>query len=480
MLRRLIPVLALLMIFLGGVQVAFAHDVLQGDECTVAANERIEGNVFALCRILTISGEIDGNLFGAASTIVIDGSVTDSVYAVGGQLDVSGSIGQDVHFAGGALNILPAAQFGSPTSDLITVNLSTQVDNAGIPGSITSVGYQLVLNGAVDGEVSFWGSALVINSTVVGNVTASVGDPSSTGVSELRTLFNFLPYQVELQPPGLTISDKGMVNGQVRYSALSAGNIAVELPNPPIFTQVANQNNVIAPELSFAESLLAYMAQAIREFISLILIGVIGLLLFASPLQAPIYNLRVRPLPSLGVGLLVFIISFPAFFIVVPLFGLLLVLALSVLQLSDLALIAGLIILLLDLGGAGLFYFIAIFVSRVVVCIALGRIILRMILGSRSEHWMNYINLLVGVALLALLSSLPYVGLWINALAAFTGLGAIILRVLQALDEARQRSNTPMNSLVPEEARQLPPPVIEDKMLGPGMDNLPDGFQWWK
>jgi hypothetical protein len=35
--------------------------------------------------------------------------------------------------------------------------------------------------------------------------------------------------------------------------------------------------------------------------------------------------------------------------------------------------------------------------------------------------------------------------------------------------------------LHPEDARQLPPPIIEDKpSLGPGMDNLPEGFHWWK
>ena len=479
MLRRLLPVLALL-VMLGSVQVAFAHDVLQGDQCTIAANERIEGTVFALCRHLTVSGEIDGNLFAAASTIVIDGAVNNSVYIVGGQLDISGRIGQDVHFAGGALNILPPAGFGSEYSDLITANLSTQVDNGGIPGSITSVGYQLVLNGAVDGEVSFWGSALVINNTVGGDVTATVGDPSSTGVTELRTLFNFLPYEVELIPPGLTINEGGMVNGQLSYSGPSEGTIEVTLPHPPEYTETSSQNNLLPPEMSFIESLLAYMTQAIREFISLLFIGVIGLLLFSSPLQAPIYNLRVRPLPSLGVGLLVFVISFPAFFIVVPLFGLLLVLVLAVLQLNDLAVIAALIIILLDLGGAGLFYFMAIFVSRVIVCIALGRFVVRMILGNRPERWMTYVSLLVGVISLALLSSLPYIGLLINALAAFFGLGAIILFLLQELEEARQRSSVPPESLNLEEARQLPPPAIEDKMLGPGMDNLPEGFQWWK
>ena len=45
---------------------------------------------------------------------------------------------------------------------------------------------------AVGREVSFWGSALTINNLVGGDVTATVGDPTSTGVTELRTLFDFL------------------------------------------------------------------------------------------------------------------------------------------------------------------------------------------------------------------------------------------------------------------------------------------------
>jgi hypothetical protein len=164
----------------------------------------------------------------------------------------------------------------------------------------------------------------------------------------------------------------------------------------------------------------------------------------------------------------------------VPLFGLVFVLLLFVLQLSDLALLAGIIIFVLDLGGAGLFYFMAIFVSRVIVCIALGRFIVRVLFGNRPERPMTYVSLLIGVALLALGSSLPYVGFVINAVAAFFGLGAILILVQNELQAAREANNQPSEPLQLEDARQLPPPIIEDKALGPGMDNLPQGFRWWK
>src|SRR5579871_3987512 len=122
MLRRVLVVLGVLLL-LGNLQIAFAHDVLQGDSCSIAAGEKIEGNVFALCRTLTVDGEIDGDLMGGGSSIQINGQVDGSVYLVGGQLTISGKIGKDVHFAGGTLEIRPGAQLLDSRSDLITVSL---------------------------------------------------------------------------------------------------------------------------------------------------------------------------------------------------------------------------------------------------------------------------------------------------------------------------------------------------------------------
>jgi len=477
MLRRSFILLGLLLT-LGNIQIASAHDVLQGDECVLETGQRMEGNVFVLCRTLTVSGEIDGSLFGAASNIVIDGAVDGSLYLVGGQLDISGRIGGDVHFAGGVLNLKPSALLEDTRGDVVSLTLSTSVDGVQIPGSVTTVGYQLLIDGTVGREVSFWGSALTIDSAINGDVTATVGDPASTGVTQLHTLFSFLPIELDLINPGLRVSETGMIDGQLRYQGPVEGEIAVTLPNPPEYTPVTSQTDfTITTEENLIDRLRDYAGQGIREFVSLALIGVIGLLLAPRTLQTPIYSLRVRPLPSLGVGLLVFIISFPIILIVI-LISLALALLLSVLQLGDLAVIGGIIINILNIGAAGLFYFTAIFISRVIVCIALGRFTVRLLFGDRPARYMTYVSLLIGTIMLALLSSLPYVGWLINALAAFFGLGAILTLIQRQLDIAREAP--PPEPTHPEEARQLPPPIIEDHPADPGMDNLPDGFHWWK
>ncbi len=481
MLRRLLIVLALLLV-MGNFEAAradsLARDILQGDQCVIPAEDHLEGNVFVLCRTLVVSGVIDGSLFGAASDIQIDGTVLGSLYLVGVQLNVSGEIGGDVHFAGGVIDLQPSARLSDPRADLISLSLNTVIDNTDIPGSVTTIGYQLLIDGAVGREVSFWGSALTIDSAVGGDVTATVGDPSSNGVTELRTLFDFLPVDVALVDPGLRVGTEGMIDGTLRYSGPVVGDIAVTLPNSPEFTPVLAQTDFnLSTEVSFIDRLHDYAAQAVREFVSLALIGAVGLLLMPRTLQAPIYSLRVRPLPSLGVGLLTFIISFPIILIVI-LLSLALMLLLSLFQLNDLAIIGGVIVNILNVGGAGLFFFTAIFISRVIVAIALGRVMVRLLLGDRPERYMTYVSLLIGVVLVSLAASLPYVGWVLNALMAFFGLGAILMLIQRQLDVAR--ATVPPEPTYPEEARQLPPPLVEDTPRAPGMENLPNGFHWWR
>ena len=115
-----------------------------------------------------------------------------------------------------------------------------------------------------------------------------------------------------------------------------------------------------------------------------------------------------------------------------------------------------------------------------IVCIALGRFFVRLLLGDRSERAVTFISLFVGVILLSLISSLPYIGFVVNAVAAFLGLGAILIFVQRQIELTRQAASLPPEPTHPEEARQLPPPAIDDMPLAPGADNLPEGFRWWK
>lgn len=464
---------------------AEAREIRQGDQCVVAASETVNGNLFVLCRTLAIEGTVQGDVIGAALDASISGTVTGDVYLAAGQLDVTGSVGSDLHFAGPALHILPGSTFSSDDSDLISLSLSTTV-NAGVavPGSITALGYQLVLDGETGSEVSFWGSALTIDGRVGGAVDATVGAPEATGVSQLQTLLDLFAWEVKLINPGLLLTESGAVAGDLRYSGPAEGALNGTIGGETIFTQVTTQPDLtqIISEEEGRGGLAVFLSQVLREFIILALIGVLGLLFLPRQLQAPIRSIQSRPLPIVSIGLLTFIISFPIA-IIALFFGVALIFVLLLLQIDGLAvaLFSG-TLLGAWLGTASLFYFGAIFVSRVIVCLLIGRFIVRLTLGDDGSQRITFLSLLLGALLLAALTSLPSVGTLISAFSAFVGLGAMLNTIQNQLLIYRDRVYGPRPPPVPrrpESARRLPPPIIDDSAPPPGMDNLPDGFLWW-
>lgn len=485
---------ALLWLLFASVGVAAARGVLEGEDCLVERSEIIRGNLFVLCRTLTIDGRVEGDVLGGAGEVFINGSVTGSLYLLGVRADVSGSIGGDIHFAGVTLHVTRDATIGSRSADLYSLSLNTLLEAEHFAGSVSAIGYQLRVRSQIEREISFWGSALEIDAPVGGNVYATVGNPESTGVAELSTLVT--PLEVELVNPGLRVGENGVISGQLTYVGPVEGEIAGRLASPPIFIPVVTNELVNLQEIDFFDSLNTYLQQATREFLTIGLVGLVAIVLAQRPMQAPLKMLRLRPLPSLGMGLLAFILSFPIFLIIL-LFSVLLLGVISLLRLADLTAVSALILGVLNFSGIGLFYFVAIFISRVVICLATGRVLLRMLLGERGTFRDLVLSLLLGAAVLAALASLPLIGWLINALAAFFGLGAIMTLLQSQLDRAREGapvespaapSPRPVVALSESlddevaalELQALPPPEENHPPSAPGMDNLPEGFNWWQ
>jgi len=487
--RRLVLGFVLLSIYLlFGRGEAWARTIRQGDQCLVDTSEVIQGNLFALCRTLQIKGTVNGDVLGAATEAKITGKITGDVYLLAGQLEISGEIGQDVNFAGSVLRLLPTAKLDSTTSDLMSLSLSTTVD-AGIliPGNITSAGYQLVVNGDVAGEVSFWGSALVINSAVTGDVDAVVGDSQSTGVSQVQTLIVPFGWDVQLIDPGLIVGDKGAITGHLKYSAVTPGMIKGKVSGDMVFTKVAAQpdlNQIIQNDNRNGMQLL--VGATIHEFVILILIGLLGLVFLPRQFQVPLRVLQSRTLPSAGMGLLAFIISFPITIVLLILIVLVLIVPLILLQLDSLFVFLFSGTVLGAWGGtASVFYFTAIFISRAIMGLFIGRIIVRGVIGDDGSQRVAFISLIVGILLLSIVVSLPMIGIIVSAITAFMGLGAILIVINNQMRALREQVPTPalrmkaMSPLAPRvAARQFAPPMLEEGS-GPGMDNLPEGFDWW-
>ncbi len=467
---------------------AWARDIRQGDQCLVDTNETIQGNLFALCRTLQIKGTVNGDVLGAATEAKITGKVTGDVYMLSGQLEISGEIGHDVHFAGAVLRLMPTAKLGETTSDLMSLSLSTTVDaGTSIPGNITAAGYQLVLNGTVGSEVSFWGSALIVNNEVGSDVDAQVGDSQSMGVSQVQTLIVPFGWDVELVNPGLTVSDKGSIGGHLKYSAVTPGLITGKVTGDTVFTQVAAQadlSQMIQNEKQNAAQIL--FNAAFHEFVILLLIGLVALTLVPRQFQVPLRALQSRTLPSTGMGLLAFIVSFPITIVMLILIVLVLIVPLILLQLDGLFvfLFSGTLIGAWG-GGASVFYFTAIFVSRAIVALLIGRIIVRAAIGDDGSQRIAYISLVVGVVLFSIIVSLPAVGIIVSALSAFMGLGSILIAMNGQLRSLREQAPLTALRVKPSvaagrlPARSFAPPMLEDGSRAPGMDNLPEGFDWW-
>ncbi len=479
--RKIIGLTVVFCLFLGGV--VSAHEIIQGDLCIIEADQTLTGNVFVLCQELIVEGRVDGNLIGAAVTATLNGEITGSTYLLAWEFEAAGTLGDDLHFLGGLAHLDKTLNLEH--GDVMAVNLSTIIPpEVTIPGSVIQVGYQLVLDGTVEKDVSFWGSALEIGGEAAGNVNATVGDSASEPGWLLKTITSL--GEVDLTDSGLTVSRTGKIGGSLRYAGPTEGIIQGKIKQGVEYTSTntAIPINLAEPE----KGINLYLAQVIHEFISLSLIGILALLVLPRWLQAPIDNLRRHPFTNLGWGLPALFLPLVILFIIIVLTipGMVL---LSALQLMDLALVGGFITLILSIGGVSLFYFVAIFIARIIVCLAVGKMLLRVFAHDDGRPMFLFGSLLIGTLLLAIIGSLPEIGLVINAVVLALGLGAILTLVQAQIRLIREtpgiytyikqqatRKALPSGEFIP----YLPPPASSDLPPEPGMNNLPPGFTWWE
>lgn len=487
---RRLTVLVLLLILLGGVSSVSANETRQGDQCVIAAEEVIEDDLFILCRTLTVDGRITGNLLGAATRAVINGQVDGDIYLLAGQLDVTGQVGDDLIFGGAVLRLLPEATFSGRDPSLMYLSLSTAQEPEGqFPGSIIGAGYQTQLDGTTSGNVNYWGSALQIDGIVRGDVEATVGDSNSLGLSQVQAIRIPFEWNVDLLPPGLSIGTSGQVEGNLRYTGIGQGEIAGQVTGRTEYVQTVLQPDltaIITPEQQ--PGLGTFLTQSLREFITLLVIGVIALFIVPRSYLSPARSLRQRPLRSFGAGLLSAVASLPALLLAI-LVALLIAFILAFVRLETLLMLWGIGASTVVVVAVIILYFLIFFVSRALACLWIGRWLVRVTIGDDNSRRVALIGQGVGCTLLALLSPVPWVGLSVNVLAILFGLGAMALALRMWLEQLRGiRFNQPVRPLDYDKLMEIarknpkrvpPPPLIELPIRPPGLDNLPPGFTWW-
>ncbi len=355
-----------LILAVGYAQPAEAIDTRTANIISVEAGEIVDDTLVAFGQVVRIDGEVTGDLIVFAQTIEITGSVRGDVYSFGRTIETDGEVGGG--FAGFGQMIRIGDTIGQSVYGFAQTFRSGR--DATIEGDLFAFGEDINVGGSIARNATVFSNTFTLSGEVRRDVTfggrmAAVQSSASIG-GDLDV--------------GLPDGD----NLELDSSATVGGETIVDVQEP------SREEDEILSVWTIALTAL-WLAAA---FLS----GM--LLLWALPAlrRVPLENLG-GILASAGVGFLI-ITALPILSVV---------LAVTIIGLP-----AGLVI--------GAVWALGLYVSKIVVAHFLGHTLLRpKQQGPRSL----VLPLLLGLVLVLVAVSLPYVGWVINLLLVILGLGAI-------------------------------------------------------
>ena len=131
-----------------------------GDNVTVAADEKWQGDLYLLGGRVTVAGFVDGDLTVLGGQVEVTGTVTGDVVAAGGTVSIAGIVRGDARLAGGQINV------GGTVGE----------DVAATGGQVT-----VPSGGEIDGDLIVGGGQVTMAGSVGGSVEGSVGTYSAGG-----------------------------------------------------------------------------------------------------------------------------------------------------------------------------------------------------------------------------------------------------------------------------------------------------------
>lgn len=131
-----------------------------GDNITVPADEKWQGDLYLLGGRVTVAGFVDGDLTVLGGQVDVTGTVTGDVLAAGGTVSIGGIVRGDVRAAGGQL----------------TIGGTVQQDVAAAGGQVT-----VPATGEIKGDLIVSGGQVSMAGSVGGSVEGSAGNYTSGG-----------------------------------------------------------------------------------------------------------------------------------------------------------------------------------------------------------------------------------------------------------------------------------------------------------
>lgn len=366
----------------GAWQVAQASSILP--DGYLASDEVVEDDVFETGPRVTIDGTINGDVVVLGNQVEVNGMVNGSLFVVGQQVVIAGQVTGTTYVGSVSLELGEGSNLGR---NLYYVGTSlTTAQDSSIQRDLNTICLSADLKGTIGRDTrAVFGIQKLIQLVI-----------RLLGVEILTPQFNLRPgAQVPLSTAGSTI-----------FALL-----------PNLVQDAPSSSGIDTAALS------AWLLERLRDFGILLLLGTVLYWLFRRPLERTTRALRARPLPALGIGLLVLLIVSNLFLVGLLVAGLLFVVGfwLGSLGLWDFTLafwaltFAALVFLIAAL------YFLVAYGTKLIVSYLAGSWLFEKI-APRAKI-APFLGLVFGLLIYILLRSIPMLGWVLGVLVTAWGLG---------------------------------------------------------
>ena len=175
--RRLLPLFAIPFVLLTASVVLAQNEALggklrTGETVTIAADETVEGDLYAAAGTVVVQGTVAGDLVVASGDVQITGTVEGDLIAAAGTVSVAGTVTGDARVAGGTTVVT-----GAIGEDLLLLaGTATVADGATVGEDVIVSAGSLTLEGDVAGSVQGAAGSYERTGTVGGSENVAVGD----------------------------------------------------------------------------------------------------------------------------------------------------------------------------------------------------------------------------------------------------------------------------------------------------------------
>ena len=373
----------------------FAVDFVKKENVHISSIHTIEDDLFTWGSNVTIDGEIKGDLFAGGYKISTNGIIENSANIFAYDYTNSGDIEGSLRACGNQLDI-----DGTIGRSCILLAQSAKIGK----------------NGVIKKELYFAGESLHLDGTVLENVTIHGQSIYISGTIE---------GDLEITAANINILPPALIKGNLKYISGKEANIDTKSG----VTILGNTTwDLPEKDESSSDSPFTETVKTISKFLAAFLFGIIIMAIGRKYINEMVHQLQTRFAVSAATGFITSIIFFISIFVLI-LALVLLIAGLSLISEGESfggAFIFALSTLLVPIssfmavsGG------IVIYSGKIIMALLLGYLITKKI--KSNPTFLSKTQFLLGLVILYLLFSIPYLGTLIFIIVTIIGAGAIVL-----------------------------------------------------